>query len=310
VIIFNLILGFPKVRILTLPMEEKMPVLVIVLVTFLLPIIISCAIYIKLIFIKKKIFQNKIAFSLEDNDAIRNDSSDLSHPNYKIVDGDNGKEVNSEDTKNENSKAVDVFSQQMVLVVSEIHNECELENKVTNESVNRDQQFHGNLTDSTFESKCDANNAFTEKSSLEQKPAILYQNTEKRKSLPNIEKGEHVKISLEKLNEIEFQNLEEIQNPKTSSENTGSATILSGNKINIVRNTRERETRWSSESYIAKIVRKDEEEQTRAQLSAARCQFHQHFLRTFFIRKSFWQPFSSYISAKKHFCTKNACVKC
>ncbi len=103
-----------------------------------------------------------------------------------------------------------------------------------------------------------------------QKSKILYQNTEKRKSLPNIERGEHLKISLEKLNEIEFQNLEEIQNPKTSSVNTGSATILSGNKINIIRNTRESETQWSSESFIAKIARKDEEDQTRAQLSAAR----------------------------------------
>jgi len=28
-------------------------------------------------------------------------------------------------------------------------------------------------------------------------------------------------------------------------------------------------------------------------------QFHQHFLRAFFIRKSFWQLFSSYVLAKK-----------
>jgi len=40
------------------------------------------------------------------------------------------------------------------------------------------------------------------------------------------------------------------------------------------------------------------------------CQFHQHFTRAFFVQKSFWQLFSSYVLAIKHFHTKNAHVKC
>jgi hypothetical protein len=41
---------------------------------------------------------------------------------------------------------------------------------------------------------------------------------------------------------------------------------------------------------------------------SVRSQFHQHFLRAFFLRKSFWQLCSSYVLAKKHFCTK-ICTK-
>jgi len=45
-----------------------------------------------------------------------------------------------------------------------------------------------------------------------------------------------------------------------------------------------------------------------------RCQFYQHFMCVFFIWKSFWQLFSSYMwvekSSEKHFCTKKAHVKC
>jgi len=44
------------------------------------------------------------------------------------------------------------------------------------------------------------------------------------------------------------------------------------------------------------------------------CQFHQHFTRAFFVWKSFWQLFSSYMkvgkSCTKHFRTKNAHLKC
>jgi hypothetical protein len=42
----------------------------------------------------------------------------------------------------------------------------------------------------------------------------------------------------------------------------------------------------------------------------AKCQFHQRFMRAFFVPKSFWQLFSSYILAKKALSYKNARVKC
>jgi len=46
----------------------------------------------------------------------------------------------------------------------------------------------------------------------------------------------------------------------------------------------------------------------------ARCQFHQHFTRTFFVRMCLAQLFSSNVLAlakvQNHFCTKNARVKC
>jgi len=41
-----------------------------------------------------------------------------------------------------------------------------------------------------------------------------------------------------------------------------------------------------------------------------RGQFHQHFMRAFFVWKCFAQLFSRYVLAKRHFCMKNARVKC
>jgi len=42
---------------------------------------------------------------------------------------------------------------------------------------------------------------------------------------------------------------------------------------------------------------------------AASRQFHQHFKRGFFVRKSFWQLFSSYILAKKALSNKKCARK-
>ena len=52
--------GFPKVIILALPMSKKYPVVLLVLAAFLIPVFISSATYVKLIYNRKKIFQNRI----------------------------------------------------------------------------------------------------------------------------------------------------------------------------------------------------------------------------------------------------------
>jgi len=43
---------------------------------------------------------------------------------------------------------------------------------------------------------------------------------------------------------------------------------------------------------------------------SSRGQFHQYFSREFFIQKCFAELFSSFVLAKKHFCMKNALLKC
>jgi hypothetical protein len=54
-------LGWPKVKVLAKPVNEILPAILLALNSFLLPIVISCAIYLKLIFIKGKLFFNKIS---------------------------------------------------------------------------------------------------------------------------------------------------------------------------------------------------------------------------------------------------------
>ena len=53
-------LGWPKVKVLAKPVHEILPAILLALNSFILPIIISCAIYLRLISIKKKLFLNKI----------------------------------------------------------------------------------------------------------------------------------------------------------------------------------------------------------------------------------------------------------
>ena len=56
----KLVSGWPHIKILALPFKEVIPFVFLVLSSFLLPIIISCVIYLVLICKKKKIFENKI----------------------------------------------------------------------------------------------------------------------------------------------------------------------------------------------------------------------------------------------------------
>jgi hypothetical protein len=53
-------LGWPKVKVLGKPFHDVFPVVLLVLNSVILPIIISCGIYIKLICVKRRLFLNKI----------------------------------------------------------------------------------------------------------------------------------------------------------------------------------------------------------------------------------------------------------
>ena len=58
--------GWPHIKILALPFKEVIPFVFLVLSSYLLPIIISCVIYLILICKKRKIFENKVENSNDD----------------------------------------------------------------------------------------------------------------------------------------------------------------------------------------------------------------------------------------------------
>jgi hypothetical protein len=239
--------GFPKVKIASLPMQEKLPVLVIVLVTFLLPIIISCAIYIKLIFIKQKTFLNKIS---PDSNICFSKTSEHNSFNYKLADDDN--EIQEQRTKNrrETDASKDIkFSQQMVKAVVEIHNVNDLDNTIARETIIKVEHFKTTEDTSTEVVSGITNNALTRNGNscndlyLEK---ISYHTNENDKTPL------------------------EIQNPVTDSDNTRSEAGQGlGNQSNLVSILRESESQCSSVSGIDNIERKGVEDKIRAQLSAS-----------------------------------------
>ena len=58
--------GWPQIKVLALPLKEILPLIFMMLTSLLLPIIISCVIYLVLICKKKKLFENKIENSNDD----------------------------------------------------------------------------------------------------------------------------------------------------------------------------------------------------------------------------------------------------
>ena len=76
--------GFPNVPVLALPIEEIWPMLLLELIAFLLPILISCFIYLKLISIKNKLFQNTIEIDNRQHDSsgfIQRQTNSTNSPN-------------------------------------------------------------------------------------------------------------------------------------------------------------------------------------------------------------------------------------
>ena len=52
--------GWPKVKVLAKPVHEILPLIFLIMNSYLLPIIISCTVYVKLISAKKRLFLNEV----------------------------------------------------------------------------------------------------------------------------------------------------------------------------------------------------------------------------------------------------------
>ncbi len=63
------ILGWPKVAVLTLPMDKIITQLLTIVSGYLLPIFISCALYVSLICIKQRNFINQVNFTKEPEEV-------------------------------------------------------------------------------------------------------------------------------------------------------------------------------------------------------------------------------------------------
>ena len=75
-IIIKISSGWPHIKVLALPIQKIIPLVFVTLSSFLLPIIISCVIYLVLICKKRKLFENKIEDS-NDGRPLRSDPTSV-----------------------------------------------------------------------------------------------------------------------------------------------------------------------------------------------------------------------------------------